>query len=179
VKKVVPSPLRAVFLRTEGARDRIYVTRSDGSEVSWVFPTYGDALPHDLVHLVVETVFSLSRGFWGRVDDGADPGRISQEANRKGGSDKYAAFGPDQSDLQLAEVLAAAPWFSEDVVQEIRQACAANSLMPPEVNQDRIREVRESFGLLQARWASSLPKGSLSLTFDAASPRAGLSILVM
>ena len=106
--------LRATFLRTEGQRDRIYVKRSDGSEVSWAFPTYGEGLPHDLVHLVVETVFDLSKGFWGRVDRGADPGRISEEANRMGGANKYSAFGPDQVELARAEALAAARWSDSD-----------------------------------------------------------------
>ena len=35
-------PLRARFVRTVGERDKVYVRRSDGSETSWVFPTYGD-----------------------------------------------------------------------------------------------------------------------------------------
>jgi hypothetical protein len=69
-------------------RDRIYVVRPDGSEVHWAFPTYGDDPPHDLIHLVVEAAFGLRRGFWGRVDAGADPAAISAEANRKGGKDK-------------------------------------------------------------------------------------------
>src|SRR5262245_15116764 len=64
--------LKAAFVRTVGERDRVYVTRSDGSQVSWAFPSYGGALPHDLVHLVVESAFGLSQGFWGRVDAGAD-----------------------------------------------------------------------------------------------------------
>jgi hypothetical protein len=32
------------FVRIRGQRDRICVHRTDGSEVSWVFPTYGDEL---------------------------------------------------------------------------------------------------------------------------------------
>ncbi len=46
--------MQVSFVRTAGARDRIYVRRTSGSEVSWEFPSYGDELPHDLVHLVVE-----------------------------------------------------------------------------------------------------------------------------
>jgi hypothetical protein len=74
--------LQASFLRVPGQRDRIHVRRSDGSETSWVFPSYGTLLPHDLVHLVVESAFGLRRGFWGLVDGGADPARINEEANR-------------------------------------------------------------------------------------------------
>ena len=76
MKKGRPEPvLRASFVRVAGQRDRIYVLRSDGSEVSWVFPTYGDMVPHDLVHVVVESAFGLKNGFWGRVDAGVDPAR--------------------------------------------------------------------------------------------------------
>lgn len=62
--------MRVSFVRTRGARDRIYATRDDGSEVSWSFPTYGEALPHDTVHLVVESILGLRQGFWGRVAAG-------------------------------------------------------------------------------------------------------------
>ena len=65
--------LNASFVRTVGDRDRIYVRRSDGSEVNWVFPTFGDAPPHDMIHLVVESAFGVTQGFWGRVDAGIDP----------------------------------------------------------------------------------------------------------
>ena len=61
-----PAQMKASFVRTEGAPDRIYVVRSDGSETSWSFPTYGDGLPHDLCHLVVEDesyAFSCRRKF--------------------------------------------------------------------------------------------------------------------
>src|SRR5262245_20109080 len=66
------SELRAAFVRIEGKWDRIYVTRGDGTEVMWEFPTYGPELPHDLVHLVVEAAFGIADGFWGRVDAGVD-----------------------------------------------------------------------------------------------------------
>src|SRR5882762_4340026 len=102
--------LKASFVRTVGERDRIYVVRSDGSEVDWAFPTYGDALPHDLIHLVVEAAFGLGQGFWGRVDAGADPGAIMADANRRGGHDKFSGFGTATSELPLAEVLANAGW---------------------------------------------------------------------
>ena len=72
--------LKATFVRTAGERDRIFVTRSDGSEVSWSFPSYGEGLPHDLVHWVVESCCGLRWGFWGRVDAGADPDAVARAA---------------------------------------------------------------------------------------------------
>jgi hypothetical protein len=167
--------LKATFVRVQGERDRIYVHRSDGTEVSWVFPTYGDALPHDLVHLVVETVFSLSRGFWGRVDEGVDPGRLSEEANRMGGANKYAAFGADQADLMLAEILAAARWNDETVANDVEAARVQAGLPPrPRILDLEIRETRRALEILRSKWATLFPKGSLAVTFDATTPRAGL-----
>jgi hypothetical protein len=60
--------LEASFVRRRGSRDRVYVTRSDGTTTGWDFPSYGDGLPHDLCHLVVEEALGLSEGFWGLVD---------------------------------------------------------------------------------------------------------------
>jgi hypothetical protein len=162
--------LKATFVRIAGERDRIYVTRSDGSEVSWSFPSYGDGLPHDLVHWVVESCCGLRAAFWGRVDAGADPAAITAKANRVGGKDKYAAFGPDQAELYVAEALANAGWFREGVTDdEIREAVAAEcrqlEVLPPELSAIETERIRSTLRDLARRWQSLLPKGSLSVTF--------------
>src|SRR5262245_6402343 len=97
------------FVRTAGARDRIYVARDDGSETSWAFPTYGDAPPHDLVHLIAEAELGITPGLWGRVAAGADLGVILEAANRKSGpiAEKFAALG-DLRDVIASEEAAAA-----------------------------------------------------------------------
>lgn len=162
-------PLKATFVRVIGERDRVYVTRSNGSQVSWVFATYGDGLPHDLVHLVVESVFGLTQGFWGRVDGGADPGRISADANRRGGENKFAAFGDDRSELDLAEALAAAGW---DSVESVREACARQNVAPPQdLSEELVEETAACLGALQRRWVTLVPKGAIDVSFDTASPR--------
>jgi hypothetical protein len=172
--------LTASFLRTAGERDRIYVTRSDGSEASWSFPTYGDGLPHDLVHFVVETVFGLSRGFWGRVDGGADPMRINDEANRVGGKDKYAGFGPEQGQLQMAEALASA-WYPRRDDQEVLtaiEAAARATGVEVDVSLPRVHEARRALAALCQRWRGLGAKGTRRLAFDAREPRRGLEGLL-
>jgi hypothetical protein len=172
--------LRARFVRTVGEPDRVYVTRSDGSEAAWSFPTYGDGLPHDLVHLVVESAFGLKAGFWGRVDEGADPRLINAEANRVGGPEKYAAFGADRRELLLAEALAGAFWTvggvgDDELGQVIRTAWAGASASPPEDLDARIGRVRAALARLSARWRALVPRGSLDLTFRRAQPEASLA----
>lgn len=154
--------LRAAFVRVVGERDRIYVTRSDGSEVSWPFPTYGDGLPHDLVHVVVESAFEVSRGFWGRVDAGADPKVINAQANRTGGADKYADFGTDQSELPLAEALANAPWSAApaQVIESVREACRQAGVTPPKsLSRERVEQTQQTLIGLARRWRELRPKG--------------------
>jgi hypothetical protein len=168
--------LEASFVRVIGERDRIYVTRSDGSSVSWVFTSYGDDLPHDLVHLVVESAFGVTQGFWGRVDAGADPGAIAREANRKGGRDKYAGYGADQAQLQLAEALANVRWRAADatagaLIEQAAAACRdAGVVPPPALSAERAGQVRRMLGDLTTQWRAFAPKGTIVLRFDPRDP---------
>src|ERR1700736_1529870 len=71
---------RDLRVRRRGSRDRVYVTRDNGSSTGWDFPSYGDGLPHDLCHLVVEDELRLTEGFWGLVDQGVDVGLVNNQA---------------------------------------------------------------------------------------------------
>jgi hypothetical protein len=168
--------LKATFVRTVGDRDRIYVTRSDGSEVSWIFPTYGDVPPHDMIHLIVESAFAVTQGFWGRVDAGVDPGVIAEQANRIGGRNKYAAFGADLSSLVLAEILANIGWLMEgnsaEVLQnQILMACREASVEAPvPLSAERTAQVRNVLHHLVGKWRRLKPKGAIQLSFDPLNP---------
>ena len=159
------------FVRTQGQHDRVYVRRTNGTEVSWSFPTFGSYIPHDLVHLVVEAAFGLRQGFWGRVDAGVDVARINADANRMGGANKYAAFGADQVDLYVAEVLAATRWADSSLSDAELLAGILQSypkLAPAAV--ERINLVRRTLDGLCARWITFIPKGALKVQFDPADP---------
>jgi hypothetical protein len=167
--------LRATFVRTADQPDRVYVVRPGGDEVSWSFPTYGDQLPHDLVHLVVESAAGLRDGFWGRVARGIDPARVNAAADAATGklADKYRDFG-DLRELMIAEALAAYPWRSPD--PELRTATLADwhdrigvVLDPPDAEQ--IAAVAAVLEQLTARWQALVPKGSLVVEFDPDRPR--------
>lgn len=159
--------MRARFVRTQGAPDRVYVRRGDGSETSWSFPTYGDAVPHDLVHLVVEEELGLRGGFWGRVDRGVDPARINAEANRRGGKDKYAGFGADLRELYLAEDLAALSWGISDQSDEERLRRLGESHdLPSNLTPGALARIRERLAALTIEWRSLVPKGTIELPFN-------------
>ena len=159
------------FVRIAGHADRIYVKRSNGSEVSWEFPSLGNEIPHDMTHLVVETMFGLGNGFWGRVDAGVDPKRVNEMANRRGGPNKYAAFGDDLSELYLAEALAGLTWAMRELTPADRLAtflatCEKQSLTPPSnVTAESLAAAERRMNELRAEWRKLLPKGTLELTF--------------
>jgi hypothetical protein len=125
---------------------------------------------------VVESRCGLRAGFWGRVDAGADPAAITAEANRVGGKDKYAAFGPDQAELYVAEALANAGWSREGVTDhEIRETvvaeCRRLAVPPRELSAVEMEQIRSTLHDLARRWQSLLPRGSLSVVFQDREPR--------
>jgi len=175
--------LNAAFVRTVGDRDRIYVRRSDGREVSWSFPTYGDVPPHDMIHLVVESAFGVTQGFWGRVDAGIDPGIIADQANRLGGRNKYAAFGADLSGLALAEALANSGWLlaassAEGLQNQIVATCREAGVEPPVLlSLERTEQVRAVLRHLAGQWRDLKPKGAIDLLFDPQGPVRSFDLL--
>src|SRR5438270_5597791 len=84
---------------TPGERERMWVTRSDGST---------DQVPinmvHDLPHLVVESALGLRFGFWGLINEGAFACEIRASHGRDAGRIKAGRSGvlmgrPHQSPL--------------------------------------------------------------------------------
>lgn len=171
------------FVRKQGERDRIYVRRGDGSTTSWTFPTYGDGLPHDLMHLVVESAFGLTDGFWARVDAGVDVARINADANRLGGADKYLGFGEDLRGLFVAEGLAGGPWSMAAIGDaELRDILASQCermgiALPETVHLERIARVRAVQRALRERWQRLLPQGTLVLHVTPGDPDASFAAL--
>jgi hypothetical protein len=150
------------FVRTVGAADRIYVRRSGGGEASWSFPTYGDVLPHDLVHLVVESAFGVRDGIWAAIDAGVDPARANAMATRAGGKDKFRGTGLDRPGVLRSEDLANAGWFIRDD-DGVRAALAEAGVA---ATADEVAAARARLDELGARWRDLRPKGALRLAFD-------------
>jgi hypothetical protein len=96
--------MQVSFVRHRERRDRVYVTRDDGSSTGWDFPSYGDRLPHDLCHLVVEEGLVIVEGFWGLVDRGVEVELVDNQATlERDGEPLVRQPGIDFSDLRRAE----------------------------------------------------------------------------
>ena len=170
--------MKVTFVRTVGKPDRFYVVRADGTEASSSFPSYGDALPHDLVHLVVEAGFELRNGIWARVARGVDLEAVNAQANRMGGkvAQKYAGLGEDLAEVFLSEALANASWRERTLspaerVGDIRASCARFAVpMPASVTPERSARVHDVLERLGQRWRALVPKGAIALELDPANP---------
>ena len=87
----------------------MYVTRADGTSTGWDFPSYGDGLPHDMCHLVVEDELKLPYGFWGLIDQGGEIEPINGEATlAHNGKPLVEMSGSDFAGLIQAEAVVAA-----------------------------------------------------------------------
>jgi hypothetical protein len=167
------SSVRIAVVRTVGKPDRFHVAREGTAEVRWTFPTYGDALPHDLVHFVVETAAGLRGGFWGRVARGADPARVNAAANRKAGkaAEKYAGFGDDLGELFVAEALAATDWSSAAWREALAASCERVGCVVPPLHEEDATAIAHVLDMLGARWRGLVPKGAIHLELDPEEPR--------
>ena len=168
--------MEITFVRTGGKHDKIYVHRTDGSETSWTFPSYGDEVPHDLIHLVVEAAFELKDGVYARVDRGVDMARVNELANRLGGANKYERQGMGGGDVLVSEALAAgaSPFLEDsdvDRLRAMREGCEKYGVTAPAtVTVERIREARTVLKAFRRRWAALDAKGSLRVEFDPSAP---------
>jgi hypothetical protein len=144
----------------------------------WSMPSYGSALPHDAIHLVVESAFELRRGLFGLVAAGADPDALNAEAHaaRRAGRPPDG-FGPNPGDLLTAEALAAVHWYDPEAgparLRDIRDRCADfGASVPERLDLARCEEVVRVLRALRARFRAGGER-ALVLRYDVEEPRRG------
>ena len=141
----------------------MYVTREDGTSTSWDFPSYGDGLPHDLCHLVVESELGLTDGFWGLVDQGVDVGLVNNQATLMRGSRPLAEqAGFDLSGLLEAETAVAALAGSASGVGDVDE-------QPVGVEPEAINAIRDRLRQLSEQWRKLNDGAAITLQYDGSS----------
>jgi len=178
--------LEVTFVRRRGDRDRVYVAREDGTSTGWDFPSYGDGLPHDLCHLVVEDELGLTDGFWGLVDQGVDVGMVDNSATLiRHGKPLVGEAGVDLAGLNRAEAAVAvlagpavtfsqvgevavarlvAPADGRSSPNEIAKLIGAE--LPVRATPDAIAAVRARLQSLRQQWRSPDDGAAIKLTFS-------------
>ena len=146
--------LEAAFVRRRGDRDRVYVTRADGTSTGWDFPSYGDWLPHDLCHLVVEQELALTDGFWGLVDIGIEVGLVNNQATlMRDGAPLVEHAQVDLTGLMEAEAAVAA----------LTGPASAEAVTLP---REAVATIRRTLQTLAERWRALGDGGAITLTFS-------------
>ena len=141
----------------------MYVTREDGTSTSWDFPSYGDGLPHDLCHLVVESELGLTDGFWGLVDQGVDVGLVNNQATLMRGSRPLAEqAGFDLSGLLEAETAVAALAGSANGVGDVDER-------PVGAEPEAINAIRDRLRQLSEQWRKLDDGAAITLQYDGSS----------
>jgi len=135
----------------------MYVTRAAGTSTGWDFPSFGDLLPHDLCHLVVEEELRLKDGFWGLVDNGVEVRLVNNQATliRDG---KPLIEHPEADLAGLMEAEAAVAALSGLAATE---AAGLPEATPPEA----VARIRRRLETLAAQWRA-LDDGGAAITLS-------------
>jgi hypothetical protein len=175
--------LTVSFVRNRGKRDHVYVTRQDGSSCDWAFPTYGDQLPHDLCHLVIEEMLAIPSGFWGLVEQGMEVSLVDDQGTlTKDGRTLADHFGFDFSDLVRAEEavallapigmqfdqsgeLAVARQSIAERATESDVAAQLGFTLPPGCSTEVATATRERLCDLREQWRKLDDGGAITLSF--------------
>lgn len=117
----------------------MYVTRADGTSTGWDFPSYGDGLPHDMCHLVVEDELKLTDGFWGLIDQGAGIEPIEgQAALVHNGQPLIELTGSDLAGLIQAEAVVAALAGPGSEYGSVSDTASSRRLLPAWTSMDEV-----------------------------------------
>jgi hypothetical protein len=170
------------FTHTGGTTDWVYVLLDNGSPLRWPWPSYGSALPHDLVHYLVETRLGIRHGFWGLVADGTNFGYLSGVADRIRAGQAVKPLDTPEPDLtelvQVECVVQAIDTDTDDTdaacLRRVRQVCADRGVPVPAALDMRsagapekaVGELRGDLTELSARWRALVAGHSLVLSYS-------------
>ena len=159
--------MQIVCVRTDRRENWFYVTRDDGSELSWPWPDEGLRLPHDLVHALVEQHFGIADGFWGHVNAGAEIRSLRDQSRVD-----HRPLREERTDIRLAEALVgtlstaeAAGWTNGQCLAKIKHSIGG--LPEPEgLTEASVGEIRAEIDGWTARWRALRPKQSLRMEWS-------------
>jgi len=170
--------VRVSFTRGEGRRHQITAVGEDGRVGFYAMADYGAALPHDLAHVVVESLFALPFGFWGLVAAGARFDTLNQAASGAGAVRRADPVVEVHLD-ELLEAEALVNLFHEQqrtgreddtkYVDTATTLCEAHGrTLPPTVDAGSVGRARRGLAALNARWQATPPGETLHLEFPLA-----------
>jgi hypothetical protein len=178
--------MQVSFVRHRGRRDHVHVVRTDGSSADWEFPSYGNDLPHDLCHLVVEDALGIAEGFWGLVDEGIAVALVDNQTTLvRNGRPLVEDPSVDFSDLNSAEqavaLLSSIGMRTEEIgtltmvrLDPAATGPASTNLLrselgfglPPDTSEETTRRVRKRLADLRHKWQGLDDGSAIVLTYS-------------
>ena len=145
--------------------DRIAIRRDDGSQAETRFPHKGP-VPHDAVHLFVESGLGLGNGFWGLIAHGRHPEELAELAKAAGHASAKRAGVPDAAIVELlqaerlVEVFEADLWSGsfgdEAALLELGQTACTYSYVPlPDIPEDSVATIQMAIADFAHGWAAA------------------------
>ena len=166
--------LRLAVTRSEGRRHTMTVVHDSGAVTRLPMADYGSALPHDLAHAVVESVFGLPFGFWGLIAEGASFAVLTRAAAGAPGVRRVDPV----VEAHLGELIAAETLVNEFSIHETRGGSDAEFLtafgdrcadlgrvVPEGVTVDRVAVARRALDALNGRWQATAVGDTRDLDF--------------
>lgn len=167
------------IIKGAGRDDTLRVTRADGSVAQAQVSKKGP-LPHDAVHVIVESELGFGAGFIGLIAAGRDPGEIANLAAAMGHSSARKAHTPDAAIIELiqaerlVECFEAEAWGGPadlETLQSVADAAFADSLVPRIVlPETAIARIRARLDQLKVDWLPLAPGAKLAFIWDMPAP---------
>ena len=142
------------FTKRADGRHRLTVVRDDGTASrGQVIPGLGKAaIPHDLLHAVVEKTLGLRRGVYGMVNAGLDIAELLDPAQKPALK--------AEAELMVSEIVtsllqAETAYEGADATLfggELRRRCAEARVREPTIDEDALGELRRLREDYEARW---------------------------
>jgi hypothetical protein len=145
------------FTKKADGQHRLTIVRDDGSvSQSQVIPGLGpNAIPHDLLHALVEKTLGFSRGVYGMVNIGVDmAGLLSPARKRLNKSEPELMYSEIITNLLQAET--AYEGVGETLFEaELRRRCADAGFAGPKITDDDLRRAAATPGRLPSEVAGA------------------------
>ena len=142
------------FTRRPDGRHRLTIVRDDGSvSLGQVVPGFGpDAIPHDLLHTVVEKTLGWRRGVYGMVNTGLEIAELLDPARKSSNRSEAELMHSEIVTNLLQAEIAYQGMDDSTFTDELRRQCTQAGLAVPVISDDMRRELRARRDDYQARW---------------------------
>lgn len=166
-----------ISFRKGTTQDVIVITRADGSRAETTFPKKG-IVPHDAVHVIVESLLGLRNAFWGQVAAGAAPEDVAALSKSGGHASAKRAAVPSPEIVELVQAERIVECFEADMwstpsdsatfLDALRAGCEQSHVPMPAITVPQITHIRAELAALLATWSALEIGASCEMTWSSA-----------